>query len=124
MNEFTRDHPVTARTLLSHTSGTGDGFGFSGYEPSQPRPDLVQILNGEKPSNVGKVFWERPPFAAFKYSGGGTVIMQLLMTDLLRRPFDALLRDRRGCAIGCRESDAIVPERGESDARSSEQVES
>jgi CubicO group peptidase (beta-lactamase class C family) len=100
VNEFTRDHPVTARALLSHTSGTGDGFGFPGYEPSQPRPTLVQILNGEKPSNVGKVFWERPPFAAFKYSGGGTVIMQLLMTDLLGRPFDALLRDTVLAPIG------------------------
>ena len=72
VNEFTRDHPVTARALFSHTSGTGDGFGFPGYEPSQPRPTLIQILNGEKPSNVGKVLWERPPFTAFKYSGGGS----------------------------------------------------
>ena len=93
VNEFTRDHPVTARALFSHTSGTGDGFGFPGYEPSQPRPTLVQILNGEKPSNVGKVSWERPPFTAFKYSGGGLVIMQLLMMDLLGKPFDAIMRD-------------------------------
>ena len=72
-NEFTRDRPVTLRALLSHTSGTGDGFGFPGYHPSSERPTLVQILNGDKPSNVGRVFWERPPFTAFKYSGGGTV---------------------------------------------------
>ncbi len=93
VNEFTREHPVTARALLSHTSGTGDGFGFPGYEPSQPRPTLVQILNGEKPSNVGKVFWERPPFTAFKYSGGGTVIIQLLIMDLLGKPFATIMRD-------------------------------
>src|SRR6266542_692513 len=68
-NEFTRGRPVTLRALLSHTSGTGDGFGFPGYQPSAERPSLVQILNGEKPSNVGPVFWERPPFTAFKYSG-------------------------------------------------------
>jgi len=92
-NEFTRGRPVTLRALLSHTSGTGDGFGFPGYHPSAERPSLVQILNGEKPSNVGRVFWERPPFTAFKYSGGGTVLVQLLLTDVLARPFHEILRE-------------------------------
>ena len=90
-NEFTRGRPVTLRALLSHTSGTGDGFGFPGYQPSAERPSLVQILNGEKPSNVGPVFWERPPFTAFKYSGGGTVVVQLLLTDMLAKPFHEIL---------------------------------
>ena len=92
-NEFTRDRPVTLRALLSHTSGTGDGFGFPGYHPSSERPTLVQILNGDKPSNVGRVFWERPPFTAFKYSGGGTVLVQLLLTDALGKPFHELMRE-------------------------------
>jgi CubicO group peptidase (beta-lactamase class C family) len=67
-SEFTKATPVTPRALLSHTSGAGDGFGFPGYHPSQPRPTPVQILAGEKPSNVGPVLFERPPFTAFKYS--------------------------------------------------------
>jgi CubicO group peptidase (beta-lactamase class C family) len=90
-NEFTRSRPVTLRALLSHTSGTGDGFGFPGYQPSAKRPSLVQILNGEKPSNVGPVLWERPPFTAFKYSGGGSVVVQLLLTDTLAKPFHEIL---------------------------------
>jgi len=93
VNEFTRDNPVTPRALLSHTSGSGDGFGFPGYEPAQARPTLVQILNGEKPSNVGPVFWERRPFTAFKYSGGGLTIIQCLIMDVLGRPFDAIMQD-------------------------------
>ncbi len=92
-NEFTRDRPVTLRALLSHTSGTGDGFGFPGYHPSSERPTLVQILNGDKPSNIGRVFWERPPFTAFKYSGGGTVVVQLLLTDALGKPFHEVMRE-------------------------------
>ncbi len=92
-NEFTRARPVTLRALLSHTSGTGDGFGFPGYHPSAERPTLPQILNGEKPSNVGRVFWERPPFTAMKYSGGGTVIVQLVLTDVLGKPFHEIMRE-------------------------------
>jgi CubicO group peptidase (beta-lactamase class C family) len=48
-NEFTKARPVTPRALLSHTSGAGDGFGFPGYHPSEPRRTLVQIFAGQSP---------------------------------------------------------------------------
>ena len=92
-SEFTRGQPVTPRSLMSHTSGLGDGFGFPGYHPSAPRPTLVEILNGSKPSNVGPVLMERPPFTALKYSGGGVTLMQLAMTDALGRPYADMMRE-------------------------------
>jgi CubicO group peptidase (beta-lactamase class C family) len=92
-SEFTRAQPVTLRSLLSHTSGADDGFGFPGYAPQLPRPTVVQILNGESPSNVGRVTFARPPYQSYKYSGGGYTIVQLLMTDVTRQPFDALMRE-------------------------------
>ena len=91
-SEFTRGHPVTPRALLSHTSGLGDGFGFPGYHPSARRPTVVEILNGSKPSNVGPVLMERPPFTAFKYSGGGVTVMQLAMIDSFHEPYPGLLQ--------------------------------
>lgn len=91
-SEFTRGHPVTPRALMSHTSGLGDGFGFPGYHPSAPRPSLVEILNGSKPSNVGAVLMERPPFTAEKYSGGGVTLMQLAMIDALGRPYPEIVQ--------------------------------
>jgi CubicO group peptidase (beta-lactamase class C family) len=53
---------------------------------------VPQILNGEAPSNVGKVLFARPPFQGFKYSGGGTTIMQLVLTELTGRPFAELMQ--------------------------------
>jgi CubicO group peptidase (beta-lactamase class C family) len=61
-------HAVTPRSLMSHTSGADDGFGFPGYDPSVPRPTLVQILDGKPPSNVGPVLFARPPYQAYKYA--------------------------------------------------------
>ena len=84
---------MTLRSLLSHTSGAGDGFGFPGYHPAQPRPTLQQILAGDPPSNVGSVLFERPPFIAYKYSGGGLTIVQLAMTETLAKPFAEIMRE-------------------------------
>jgi CubicO group peptidase (beta-lactamase class C family) len=120
VTEFTKETPVSPRALLSHTSGTGDGFGFPGYEPSQSIPSLVQILDGEKPSNVGPVFWERRPFAAFKYSGGGITIIQLLMMDLLGKPFAEIMRNYVLGPVGMNSStfeQPLPPERDQKAAR-------
>lgn len=91
--ELTREQPVTLRSLLSHTSGADDGFGFPGYEPSASRPTLVQILSGEQPSNVGPVRFARAPYAGMKYSGGGITLAQLAVMDVVDRSYAEIGRD-------------------------------
>ncbi len=91
--EFTRNHPVTPRTLTSHTSGLGDGFGFPGYDPGAPVPTMVELFEGQAPSNTRALFMERPPMTLMEYSGGGVTLMQQALSDARRRPFADILRD-------------------------------
>jgi CubicO group peptidase (beta-lactamase class C family) len=114
---FTVDRPVTPRSLMSHTSGTGDGFGFPGYHPSEPRPTIVQILNGEGPSNVGKVRLERPPLTAYKYSGGGVTIMPLAVSDVVGKPYPQILHEWVLAPVGMTHSGYDQPLPAELDRR-------
>jgi CubicO group peptidase (beta-lactamase class C family) len=103
-SEHTTRQPVMLRGLLSHTSGTDDGFGFPGYDPATAVPTPVQILNGQPPSNTGPVLIGRPPLTAIKYSGGGLTLVQLLLTDAMKRPFPELLQQSVLGPIGMKHS--------------------
>jgi CubicO group peptidase (beta-lactamase class C family) len=118
--EFTRDHPVTPRTLTSHTSGLGDAFGFPGYDPADPIPTAVQVLEGHELSNVGPVFMERAPMVAFEYSGGGVTVMQQALADARGRAFEDILHDDVLAPIGMTRSSyqqPISPEHDRNAAR-------
>jgi len=91
---FTKDRPVTPRSLMSHTSGTGDAFGFPGYPLQAPLPSIAQILDGvQPPSNLRAVRLERAPLTGFEYSGGGVLIEQLALTDVVGKPFQEIARE-------------------------------
>jgi len=107
--EFTQARPVTPRSLTSHTSGLGDGFGFPGYDPDEPLPSIVQILEGHELSNVGTVFMEREPMTFYEYSGGGVTIMELALSDVRGRPFVDVMQDGVLTPIGMTRSSYAQP---------------
>ena len=89
-DEFRELEPVTIRRLLSHTAGT-TVHGFPGYAPWEPVPTVPQVLDGAPPANTAPVRVDILPGSRVRYSGGGTTIVQLAMTDVSGESFAALL---------------------------------
>ena len=83
---------VTARMLMSHSAGL-NVHGFPGYALTEPLPTAVQVLNGGKPVNTPAVRIEQKPGAQWSYSGGGYTILQVLMSDVAKRPFADLMQE-------------------------------
>ncbi|MDX1934369.1 MAG: serine hydrolase domain-containing protein [Capsulimonadales bacterium] len=91
-NELTRQTPVTVRHLLTHTAGTNVS-GFWGYTEKQAQPTLRQILDGLPPASNAPIRVENPPGKAWRYSGGGYVILQQMLEDVTGKPFAEAMED-------------------------------
>ena len=89
-SEHTAERPVTLRHLLSHTAGTSVP-GFPGYPVGAPVPELPAVLSGTGGANTPDVHSFTAPGTLTQYSGGGTTIVQLLVTEVTGRPFDELV---------------------------------
>ncbi len=79
-NAFTATEKVTMKRLLGHVAGT-TVHGFQGYQKGEPIPTLLNILNGEAPSNSPAVVVDQVPGTAWRYSGGGYCVASQLILD-------------------------------------------
>jgi CubicO group peptidase (beta-lactamase class C family) len=89
---FAFEGKVTPRRLISHTAGF-TVHGFPGYKRDAAMPTVVQILNGEKPANNDPIKVDIEPGSAWRYSGGGYVVAQLLLSDITGKRFADLMRE-------------------------------
>jgi CubicO group peptidase (beta-lactamase class C family) len=80
-NEFTAHEPVTLRRIMSHTAGL-TVHGFGDYLPGEALPDIVEILDGTGPAKNPPVRVDRLPGSTSRYSGGGTMVEQLVIEDV------------------------------------------
>ncbi|HEU4948645.1 MAG TPA: serine hydrolase, partial [Kribbella sp.] len=99
---------VTLRQLVSHSAGLTT-HGFPGYRYDAELPTPVQVLDGVRPANTFAVRVDTVPGAQFRYSGGGTVIMQQLLEDVTGSPFRQLMRELVLNPLGMTNSDYAQP---------------
>lgn len=107
-NDFTRGNPVTLKQLLAHTAGT-NVRSVIGHPPDTALPTLHQILDGRPPANTPPVRVEHVPGKEFRYSGGGSLIVQQLVVDLAGRPFPAAMHQSVFAPFGLAHSSFEVP---------------
>jgi len=91
-NALTAKEKVTIRRILSHSAGL-TVHGFPGYASDEPIPSAVQILNGEKPANTDPIRVDVVPGTLWRYSGGGFVVLQTLLSDVTGKPFPQMMSE-------------------------------
>ena len=80
-DSISKNKKISIYNLLSHTAGL-DIHGFPGYKRKDSLPAVQQILDGKRPANTKAVRSLFEPGTKFKYSGGGTTITQLILTEV------------------------------------------
>lgn len=99
---------VSLRQLLNHSAGT-TVHGYNGYAPGQPLPTLHQVLDGRAPANSEPVRVDTAPGTAWRYSGGGYSIVQLMMAEASGQTFDHYMTAAVLAPLGMAKSTFAAP---------------
>ncbi len=107
-NDFTREKKITLRLLLTHQAGINrpDG-GFSWEDGSIP--SLIEVLKGEAPAQNNPASVEFVPGTKWQYSNMGYVVIQLLLEDVLGKPFPQIAQKTVFQPLGMRSSTLVYP---------------
>ncbi len=92
-SEFPHDG-VTVGRLLSHTSGLSDGLGFGDYAAEENVPSLEESLMNPRASSGRRVeiALGRTPGKEWDYSGGGYLILQLIIEEVTGQSFEGYMQ--------------------------------
>ncbi|BFM08169.1 serine hydrolase domain-containing protein [Halioxenophilus aromaticivorans] len=89
------NHKVTLRHLLSHTAGLTDSLGFGDYQPQATLPSLEQSLSNPLAANgSAEIKVTQPPGQQWAYSGGGYLLMELLVEEITGVSFEQWVQSR------------------------------
>lgn len=107
-NAFTARKKVTLRRILSHRAGL-TVHGFFGYAPDQPMPTILDVLEGRAPARNDPVRVDVEPGTVTRYSGGGFVVEQLLLSDVTGEGLADLAYERVFSPLGMTDSTFAQP---------------
>ncbi|MGA9350858.1 MAG: serine hydrolase domain-containing protein, partial [Anaerolineae bacterium] len=107
-NDFTQQHEVTLRLLLTHQSGLNRPDGGFDWE-NESVPSLVQVLKGEAPARNEAAVLEYVPGTKWQYSNIGYVMIQLLLEDVVGKSFAQIAQENVFGPVGMKSSTLVYP---------------
>jgi CubicO group peptidase (beta-lactamase class C family) len=107
-DSLSKGKKITLADILSHNAGL-TVHGFPGHDINGPIPTVYQVLDGIKPSFTPAVRSMYEPGLQFEYSGGGTTISQVLLTDVTKQPYDVWMYENVLKPIGMVNSSYAQP---------------
>ena len=105
--DFTREHKVTLRLLLTHRAGLPATR--MGCDDSVPPPALVQVLNGEPPARNKPAVVGTVPGGSWEYSNIGYVVIQMLLEDITGKPLARLMDETLFAPLDMKSSTLTYP---------------
>lgn len=90
-DSLSKGKKITTENLLSHTAGL-TVHGFDGYDRQDVLPTIYQILDGKKPANSAPIRSMYEPNINTEYSGGGTLISQLILQDVTSEKYEDYMK--------------------------------
>ena len=86
-DSLSKGKTINLAQLLAHQAGL-TVHGFPGHDLNGPIPTVYEVLDGKKPSFTPAVRSAFEPDLKFQYSGGGTTISQVLLTDVTKQAYE------------------------------------
>jgi len=105
---LTAKEKVTLRRLLTHQSGMSRPEGGFDLEPGSI-PTLAQVLSGEAPAINRPAEIEFLPGSRTQYSNFGFIAIQLLLEEVLGKPFAEIARETVFDSLGMDSSTLVHP---------------
>lgn len=91
---FTKNNPITIRDLLTQSRGFNDIYKPKGYLSGESLPSLLQILNGEAPSNIGAMTLKKDLNKKGNSSIANNLILQQILVDVHGKPFVEIIQEQ------------------------------